>query len=188
MPIQRIAAMSGWACLFGVLVTGLWLALRFVLAKGKGVPFSLAGKIPQVFFVFYAACMVQITLLRGWDFSFSQGTRIIQLVPLAYTFQELERGLWAFVYPVFGNLFAFLPLGVLFPLCFPQRGRIFAVCFASLLFSLSIEVLQWVLGSGVSDVDDVIFNVLGGLAGFLLLRLVRVCRESLRRGREGKGI
>ena len=39
--------------------------------------------------------------------------------------------------------------------------------------SVCVEVLQYVLAVGVSDVDDVILNGVGGLVGLLVYRLAR---------------
>ncbi len=38
--------------------------------------------------------------------------------------------------------------------------------------SVSIESLQFVLETGVSDIDDVFFNVCGTIIGFILYRII----------------
>lgn len=38
--------------------------------------------------------------------------------------------------------------------------------------SLSIEILQYVLSIGITDVDDIILNALGGILGILMYRLL----------------
>ncbi|MFC3041456.1 VanZ family protein [Virgibacillus xinjiangensis] len=42
-----------------------------------------------------------------------------------------------------------------------------------LLFSFSIEILQYVTQLGVFDVDDIILNTLGGYLGFLIFVLFK---------------
>lgn len=41
-----------------------------------------------------------------------------------------------------------------------------------LLFSLSVEVIQWILRVGVTDIDDIILNCLGGILGLIAYRIL----------------
>ncbi|WP_277756569.1 VanZ family protein [Vagococcus sp. CY53-2] len=43
-----------------------------------------------------------------------------------------------------------------------------------LLFSLVIEVLQFIFGLGATDMTGVITNTLGGIAGFLIYQLLKL--------------
>lgn len=49
------------------------------------------------------------------------------------------------------------------------------VLVCGLLLSLGIECLQWIFGSGVSDIDDIIFNGMGALLGYWI---GVVCRKK----------
>lgn len=77
------------------------------------------------------------------------------------------------------NIVVFVPVGVLVPLLVARVSWWRAVV-AAAVFSLTIEVTQYVtahlLGGGhIADVNDLIFNVLGGAAGYgLFSLLVRV--------------
>jgi glycopeptide antibiotics resistance protein len=77
------------------------------------------------------------------------------------------------------NIVVFVPVGILVPLLLARISWWRAVA-AAAAFSLAIEVTQYVtahlLGGGhIADVNDLIFNVLGGAVGFGLFRsLVRV--------------
>ena len=66
------------------------------------------------------------------------------------------------------------------PLAAPRWGTLPKVALTGAGLSLGIEVMQWVLGSGISDIDDVIFNVAGAVLGYWLLRVGE-------RRREGRG-
>lgn len=44
------------------------------------------------------------------------------------------------------------------------------VCF---LVSFSIELLQFITGKGVADIDDIILNTIGGAVGFLIASRVK---------------
>ena len=121
-------------------------------------------------FVTYLAALLKITALRQAGLSAvfeTHSMSSIQLRPLIYTVQEMGNGLWAFLYPVLGNIIWFVPMGFFLPWLWKGiRKR--TVLLIAAMSSLSIEFCQWLLQSGVSDIDDVIFNSLGALVGYWL--------------------
>lgn len=79
------------------------------------------------------------------------------------------------VVTLFGaNLLLFVPFGLLIPLRWRRLDRARVVLLLSAGFSAAVETLQYVMDRGrVTQVDDVVFNTLGGLAGWMLLRIAR---------------
>ena len=59
------------------------------------------------------------------------------------------------------NILFFIPFGVLFP-----NKRWWATVLLAAVFSILIEVIQFVGGYGLAELDDVICNVLGAMIGF----------------------
>jgi glycopeptide antibiotics resistance protein len=80
-----------------------------------------------------------------------------------------------------GNILLLVPLGFLMPLVFPgmTAKKAFALATAA---CLAIEVLQVVMRVGIFDIDDVILNVLGCMAGYgafvILARVLRPMRPA----------
>ncbi len=72
-------------------------------------------------------------------------------------------------YNVFGNIVWFIPFG--FFLAYQAKTTWYKTLLFTFLLSLSIEILQYVVGSGVSDVDDLLFNVIGGCIGYAIYQL-----------------
>ena len=68
-----------------------------------------------------------------------------------------------------GNIVAFLPMGLLPPLIRRRPTRLQHVVFFSLAISVIIETGQLISGRRVPDVDDLILNALGGAVGYLLV-------------------
>ena len=138
-------------------------------------PAADAGRERLVFlFILYAAALFAITAIRGgkhltdfWRIPHTGDS--IQLIPLLETWKQRRGGLWYLVYPVAGNILWFLPMGFFLRKLKPHIRWHHAAAMA-LAVSLGIEVLQWVLISGISDIDDVIFNVLGGIVGYGLAK------------------
>ena len=71
---------------------------------------------------------------------------------------------------IIGNIFLFIPLGIymaLMPRAF-QIKEVTAIFFSA---SCSIELIQHTFNLGVFDVDDIIYNSLGGITGYTLVKL-----------------
>ena len=85
-----------------------------------------------------------------------------------------------FCYLFIGNLIWFAPVGVLVRL---RGGKLWLALLAGLCLSLLVETGQFVLGSGVSELDDLILNTCGaalgyGLALVFLRRKQKPCATS----------
>ena len=72
------------------------------------------------------------------------------------------------------NILLFVPLGILLPLKWPRLDHPVTVTLITAVLSAAIEVAQYYMNAGrVAQVDDVIFNALGGLIGWGIVRVVR---------------
>jgi len=70
-----------------------------------------------------------------------------------------------------GNFIGFIPLGILLPLLF-NRLNFISTVICVFLFSLGFETFQLFSMLGAFDVDDLLLNTLGGMFGYILLRLL----------------
>lgn len=122
-----------------------------------------------ILFIMYVSYLIYLTF---FDRFFGRGTfhRKLVVIPFETTLKILTApNNWrAVVINIFGNIAAFIPMGFLLPFVFTRLNGFFRIFTAVLFATLSIEVLQYVTGAGITDIDDVIFNVLGGLCGFIL--------------------
>lgn len=74
------------------------------------------------------------------------------------------------------NILFFVPFGVLFP--WKEKG-LKVVLITSVVFSVMIEIVQYVFILGWCELDDVISNTLGAMSGFgLYLLLSRLFGEK----------
>jgi glycopeptide antibiotics resistance protein len=88
-------------------------------------------------------------------------------------FKELKRfityrkelGIESFVVNIIGNVLAFAPFGFALPIISPQNRKFFHIAFLSFEFSLTIELIQFILKVGIFDVDDLFLNTVGGMIG-----------------------
>ena len=94
-------------------------------------------------------------------------------------FREIRRflvyrdkvGVQAMLLNIFGNVLAFAPFGFFLPVVWRRTRRWYTVTLLSFFTSLCIEVMQLVLRVGSFDVDDLLLNTAGGLAGYLIFLL-----------------
>lgn len=156
------------AASFAALVCGLYALVCLVLRRRLNPRRLLA--------LAYLAALVQITVIRGgvdWARVAAGGRAAPQLVPLTTTLGELRGGWWRFVYHVVGNLIWFAPLGWML-----KRRDGWTALVAGALVSVGIELMQYLLTTGMCDVDDVILNALGAWLGWLSARLCMRMRKN----------
>ena len=158
------------AAAFAVPVTFAFCIVRCLILKKKGQSEEKKKEIILAVFVFYLSSLIGITAIRDgahlfdwWNCAHSFDT--VQLIPLVTTFRQAKNGVWAIVYPIVGNMIWFMPFGY-FLCALRSSCRLGNAVFSSFLLSVSIEIMQWILLSGISDIDDVIFNICGGVIGY----------------------
>ncbi|WIM69082.1 VanZ family protein [Corynebacterium breve] len=74
---------------------------------------------------------------------------------------------WAPLLNVIGNTALFIPVGFLAVTLASPRRPLFTAATTGFVASLAIEIAQYALAVGYSDIDDLIFNTLGALIGGL---------------------
>ena len=117
--------------------------------------------------------LLRITVFRPGCFSHGLFSGRIEPDAFAYYLELVRRGNWRyFTYLFVGNLIWFAPAGILVRL---RGGRVWQAALAGFSLSLLVETLQFILGSGVSEADDLILNTAGALLGFALTALL--CRK-----------
>lgn len=137
-------------------------------------------------FVFYVILLYQLTVFR-WGFSFSAAFEQLRSLdhinwdPFVETI-KLTNGLtlFDFIYNLFGNILWFVPMGLILPVLLKKSKRMKTLLFGFGV-SLSIEIMQFIFKTGISDIDDVIFNTLGTLIGVLLFSGIYWIRKKMKK-------
>ena len=71
-----------------------------------------------------------------------------------------------------GNIIGFVPFGFILPLLTSKFHSFKKVTMATFYLSLTFELLQLIFKFGSFDVDDLILNTLGGMIGYIPIKLV----------------
>ncbi|MDE6957891.1 MAG: VanZ family protein [Lachnospiraceae bacterium] len=137
--------------------------------------------IGKILFVLYIAFIVYFLIFSDWY------GRTGEMRDYHYNlelFKEIKRfwnyrhqvGFFAMFTNLFGNVVIFVPFGFFMPMASKYRS-FFSALFYSFGLSLCVETFQLVTKVGSFDVDDLLLNTLGGVAGYT----VYVICEAVRR-------
>lgn len=115
-------------------------------------------------FLLYLAILLKITVFRSGFGGHGLCSGTIVLVPFVELFgKTLQTSFLRFIYLFVGNLIWFVPFGAILPLLTQRRTSTILLGF---FLSLCIEILQFIFGTGVSEVEDLILNTLGTAIGY----------------------
>ncbi|WP_422124463.1 VanZ family protein [Planococcus sp. X10-3] len=80
-----------------------------------------------------------------------------------------------------GNIIGFIPFGFLLPFLFKDLLSFKKIILLTFCLSLGFEMLQLTFNLGSFDVDDLILNTLGGILGYIPVKLYKkyVRKEEL---------
>lgn len=113
----------------------------------------------------------------SWEETVSQFAYLSNmLTPFEEITRALNRRSYWLLFMLLGNIIMFVPIGF-FPALLWRRWRWWKSLLAGFCSSVSIEFIQFFIGRS-TDVDDVILNIAGALAGFWVFRLLCVIFPS----------
>lgn len=108
---------------------------------------------------------------------FKHGT--LSFVPFAVYLKLLRAHKYLFsIYQFIGNIAWFVPFGFLLPYLTGRPRNLKRMLLYGLLVSFIIELSQFVFGTGVTEIDDLILNTLGAMLGFAFFRLLLRVKEQ----------
>ncbi len=148
------------------------LRIADILKNKKEVVFY--REILMLFFMIYVLCLFQIVTFE--DPLVSSYSNHFNLIPL----KEISRysvGSRLFFKNVIGNLVMFMPYGFFASYFTKMDHKYYA--FSLIAFaSITIETTQLAIGR-VFDIDDIILNIIGGMIGYGIYRLLSKIGDSL---------
>lgn len=154
-------ALMGSAVGVGLLV----LLGRKCRREGKPVPKGQAAAV--LLLLCYLGGLAAVTLMDRMG----NGIQMYQPFPfLAFWEAWNSFTLQIWLNPLL-NIAMFIPLGLLLPLAAKPFRRWYWMLAAGFGTSLVVEALQFILGRGQADVDDLICNTLGAMLGYCLCML-----------------
>ncbi|MGD6795336.1 VanZ family protein [Metabacillus indicus] len=172
---------------------GSLITRSIVIAKKKRNKINVSWFKELIIFVFimYLCMVASVTLFPlpiGFDFQNVNIVHSVNLVPLVSIFNAIDQIGTAYEGDVLfmvslilrnvgGNILLLMPLGFFAPVLWGGFKGFKRVVFLGLAVSVTIEILQLVENIAgawgrITDIDDVICNVLGVVVGFLIYSLI----------------
>lgn len=152
---------SIWPSLL-ILITILF-TIRFFSFVSNKKKIVFYKEILSLLFIIYLMCFFYILTFEDVDWSTAN------LIPFKEMFR-FSLGSRMFFKNVFGNIILFLPYGF-FLSYFVKLKKVKIITSLSLFVSFIVEIIQYRIGR-VFDVDDIILNVIGGIIGYYLYRII----------------
>lgn len=155
-----------------VFITAAWLIVRgFIALKVRRADWRRELLLLTVYICLIVLARIvyfpkalengRIGLLR---FDAAKMPGYIQPVPFARLFERYDG--WKI--NLIGNIAVFIPVGIIWPLCFKKLNNVFKATLAGFGLSLFIEVSQLLFYERTSDANDLILNALGAFIGACL--------------------
>ena len=159
---MQFDAMVILAVLFLIFVTILYSPIFFILRK-KGK--TALRQLGYLLFLWSFLLILFMTLMPTGSISgnFYLNLRpFLWLMPENFSMAELVESI--------ANVLMFIPLGTLVPIIFKKLRKCHLTIGTIFMLSFSIEFIQYFMRR-VSDIDDLIANVLGGLIGYGIFKI-----------------
>lgn len=135
----------------------------------------------KILFVLYIVFIVYFLIFSDW---YGRTGEMQEYHYNLVLFKEIRRfwnyrdqvGLFAMFTNLFGNVIIFMPFGFFMPMASRYRSC-FSAVFYSFGLSLCVETFQLLTKVGCFDVDDLLLNTIGGLAGYVIFAFCAAIRR-----------
>ena len=135
----------------------------------------------KILFVLYIIFIIYFLIFSDW---YGRTGEMQEYHYNLVLFKEIKRfweyrdqvGMFAMFTNLFGNVIILMPFGFFMPMASKYRS-LFSTVFYIFGLSLCVETFQLVTKVGSFDVDDLLLNTIGGLAGYILFIICAAIRR-----------
>ena len=158
-----------------VVVLVMWVAMKIIQTKcspdSKAFRTITERKGWILGLGFYIAILIQMGVISRTPGSVSE----MVWIPF-----QTSGGDYLVVLYSLANLVIFIPFGILVPKVFRRVDSVWAMALVTLMTSVVIEIVQFILSCGYSEVEDVIMNMTGGVIGYLIIKFIEKRKNEKR--------
>lgn len=131
----------------------------------------LAYMILALYFMFFSETLDRTMVNTEYRYNLTLFKEITRFWEMRHTY-----GWHVTIVNLLGNVVCFMPFGFLVPTVSKKKifKNVISVTLLAMVFSVCIETAQLLTKVGAFDVDDIFLNTVGGLAGYIVLKLTRV--------------
>ena len=168
-----------------IIITIVWVSLRIVIAI-RNKHFSIKREL-QMLLVYI--CIAVISRFVYFGFHLENGriptlkigissdpASMISYIPFFFLVDRYDGWLMNII----GNITMFIPVGIVWPICFRELDSVKKTVVAGFGFSLFIELTQLFCPERHTDIDDLVLNTCGALIGACIEFAIRKSHRSKR--------
>lgn len=180
--LRKLIEMAVPSAAVVIIVTVVCVIAHFLFHKRLNmkriVPYTLMA-------VYLFVLLVTAVFEREWNAFDEPQVNLMPLYDLQRDVVRPERAILMITL----NTLVFIPWGVLLPVLYSPFRKFRWILAAGFGMSLAIEITQLLGKMGIFETDDLIFNTLGTILGFLVYKLcVILFQNKTSRMKEGKSI
>ena len=166
-----------------IFITIIWILVRAAIAI-RLKKFSVKREL-QMLLVYI--CLVVIARFVYFPLHFINGKigtltigfsktpfNMISLIPFYFLFDRYD----GWIINIIGNIAMFIPVGIVWPICFRKLDNIKKTVFAGICFIIFIELSQLLCPARHTDIDDIILNTSGVMIGACVIFAIRKAANS----------
>ena len=170
-----------------IIFIAIWTFYRILVLKKSKDKNLLRELIINIFFIYFLV-LIKITICKMDALQIDlNGNKVINYIPLVETIKMFkDDGMRFALYNVIGNIILFMPLGFFIPLLFNKKNKIRYIVAYGAIISTAIEVIQLQQTYNITDIDDIIFNTLGAILGYLVFNMFYKLMEKTKYSRKLK--
>jgi glycopeptide antibiotics resistance protein len=177
LVISRYAAIFGSAMITALPLAVFVRAFASLRMRKLNISTTRTHEIGAALLIMYCAGIIAVTVVGDLSALAPENELLkVNLIPLRFVY-DLIYGCYAgkpaaALINILGNIALFLPFGFLLSLLWQGAG-VRKTALASAAASMFVELCQLTQTGRSTDIDDIILNTLGGLAGYMLFRLIK---------------
>lgn len=151
--------MAFW--MLSAIIAGIFTLILYRHGKVKA---STAFIIPIL--LFFLSFVLTITIIERVP------RRTVRYnLELFWTIKRIVAGKTNLIWEIFLNVVLFVPMGLMVSVLIPHRA--WAAILICTITSMVIEVIQLLTHRGLFELDDILYNSVGAVIGFLLYLLLK---------------
>ena len=154
----------------------IWTIYRIIAVLKSKKKIDIGSSHKYIFHILLI--LMGLTIFKGSNLSIMFENKLyVNYIPFMETINMFKNnymnymGIRNAVYNVVGNILVFVPLVFFIPLLFEMKNKIIYIALYGFLTSLAIDFVQLFTAFNITDIDDIIFNTLGSIFGFIIYNL-----------------
>lgn len=165
-------------------ISFIWVLIRFVIA----IIFKKFSAKRELQMLLVYICLVVIARIVYFPLHHVDGkigtltigfteaqSDMISFIPFYFLFDRYD----GWLLNIIGNIAMFIPVGIVWPICFRKLDNIKKTVFAGVGLVLLIELTQLICPERHTDVDDLILNTSGVAIGACIIFAIRNSRKDV---------